>query len=92
MAIDNVKIRSCYTYVIGLSEFGWAMGELAVLLEWAGSVLQEMFAHLSFELLLQGVPSALVTVEVVIVRLLCEMSHDLAWRVVEVLLGLTIVS
>ena len=68
------------------------MSELAELLEWTFSSVEEMFAHLSFELLLQGVPSALVSVEVVIVRLLCKMSHDLAWRVVEVLLGLSIIS
>ena len=68
------------------------MGELAVLLEWAGSVLHVMLAHLSLELLLQCVPSALVSVEVVIVGLLCEMSHDLAWRVVEVLLWLSVIS
>ena len=43
------------------------MSELAVLLEWAGSVLEEMFAHLCLVLLLESVPGTLVAVEVVIV-------------------------
>lgn len=66
------------------------MSELAVLLEWAFTILEEVLAHLSLELLLHGVPLALVSVEIVVVLLLSKVSHDFAWWVVEVLLWLAI--
>ena len=66
------------------------MSELAVLLEWAFSLVEVMLAHLSLVLLLQSVELSLVSVEVVVVRLLSQMSHDLARWVVEVLLWLAI--
>jgi len=81
-----------WQWVVGLSQLGWAVSELAVLLEWAGSVLEEMLAHLSLELLLHGVPGSLVTVETVVVGLLGEVSHHLTWGVVEVLLGLAVIT
>lgn len=43
-----------------------------------------MFAQLSLELLLQGVELSLVPIEIVIVRLLGQVSQNLAWRIVEV--------
>ena len=58
------------TYVVGLSQFGWAVSKLAVLGKWAISTLEEMFAHLGLVLLLQGVELALVSVEIVEVALL----------------------
>ena len=60
------------------------MSELAELLERTFSGVEEMFAHLSFELLLQGVELTLVSVKVIVVRLLSQVSEHLAWRVVEV--------
>jgi hypothetical protein len=72
------------TYVIWLSQLGRSVSKLAELLEWALSRLEEMLAHLSLELLLQGVELALVAVEVVVVRLLSEVPEDLAWWVVKV--------
>ena len=80
------------TYVVGLTEFLWAMGELAVLLEWALAGVEVVLAHLSLVLLLESVELALVAVEVVVVRLLSEVSQNLAGWVVEVLLGLSIVT
>lgn len=80
------------TYVIGLSQLSGSVGELAVLLEWALSVLEEVLAHLSFVLLSEGVPLALVSVEVVVVLLLGKVSDHFSRWVVEVLLGLSILT
>lgn len=80
------------TYVIGLSELAWSVGELAVLLQGAFSILEEMLAHLSFILLSQGVPLALVSVEVIVVLLLGKVSDDFSRWVVEVLLWLAILT
>ena len=66
------------------------MCELAVLGEGAVVVCQEVLAHLGLVLLLQSVELSLISVEVVEVALLGQVSHDLAWWVVEVLLGLSI--
>jgi hypothetical protein len=43
-----------------------------------------VLAHLGLELLLEIVELTLVTIEIVIVRLLGEMSHDLAWWIIKV--------
>jgi len=75
---------------VGLSKFRRSVSELAILRERTISILGEVFAHLGLVLLLQGVKLALVAVEVVVVGLLSQVSHDLAWWVVEVLLWLTI--
>ena len=60
------------------------MGELAELLEWAGSLLHEVLAHLGLVFLLELVELTLVSIEVIVVILLCEMSEHFTWRVVEV--------
>lgn len=83
-------LKGLLTYVMRLSQFNWAVRELAILCKRATSSIGEMFAHLGLVLLLQGVKLALVAVEVVIVRLLSQVSHHFAWWVVEVLLRLTI--
>ena len=62
------------------------MSELAVLFEWTGAILQIMFAELGLVLLLQRVELALVSIEVVVVTLLSQVSEDLARWVVEVAL------
>lgn len=77
----NQKLR---TYVIWLSKLSWPMSELTELLQWAFTSIKEMFAHLSLELLLQGVELTLVAVEVVVVGLLGQVSQNLAWWVVKV--------
>lgn len=51
-----------------------------------------MLAHLSLVLLLEGVELALVAIEVVVVRLLSEVSEDFAGWVVEVLFWLTVLT
>ena len=73
-----------FTYVIWLSQFRWAMSKLTILFKWAWPTFKEMFAHLSFELLLKCIELTLVTVEVIIVWLLGQMLQNLTWWVVEV--------
>ena len=68
------------------------MCELTKLSQRAFPSLEEVLAHLGLVLLLQSVELTLVSVEVVIVGLLCEVSHDFAWWVVEVLLWLAILT
>jgi hypothetical protein len=60
------------------------MGKLAVLLQWAVSVVEVMLAKLSLVLLLQSVDLSLVSIEIVIVGLLSQLSNDLSWWIVEV--------
>jgi hypothetical protein len=60
------------------------VGELAKLLKGALSILKEMFAHLSLELLLQGIELTLVAVEVIVIGLLSQVSQDFAGRIVKV--------
>ena len=60
------------------------MSELAELLEWALVIVDVVLAHLSLELLLHGVELTLIAVEVIVVALLGQMSHDLSWWVVEI--------
>lgn len=72
------------TYVIWLSELSWSVSELAELLEWAFTSFKEMFTHLSFELLLEGIELTLVSVEVVVVRLLGEVSEHFTWWVIKI--------
>ena len=69
------------------------MCELAIFVEWAVAVLQEVTAELSLVLLLERVELALVSVEVVVVRLLGQVSEHLLGRIVEIalLLGLVLV-
>lgn len=66
------------------------MSELAVLLEWAIVVLEEVFAHLGLVLLLQAEELTVVAVHRGVILLLSQLSHDLAWRVVEVFLWLSV--
>lgn len=66
------------------------MGKLAVLLEGALTSVEIVLAHLGLVLLLQGVK--LVAVEVLVVGVLGQVAYDLRGRVVEVLLGLPVVS
>lgn len=67
------------------------MGELAVLLEGAFTLLKEVTAQLRLVLLLERVELALVTVEAVVLRLLSEVAEDLLGRVVEIALPLGVV-
>ena len=60
------------------------MSELAVLLKGALAALEEVAAELRLVLLLERVELALVSVEVVVVRLLGQVSEDLLRRVVEI--------
>jgi len=60
------------------------MSELAVLSQWALLLLEVVLAELSFVFLLQGVELTLVTVEIVVVRLLGQVPHDLAWWIIEI--------
>ena len=60
------------------------MSELAELHERTFSSVKEMFAHLSLELLLLGIELTLVTVEIVVVGLLGQVSKDFTWWVVKV--------
>jgi len=60
------------------------MSELAVLSQWALLLLEVVLAELSFVFLLQGVELPLVTVEIVVVRLLGQVPHDLAWWIIEI--------
>lgn len=62
------------------------MRELAVLVERAAASLQEVPAELSFVLLLESIKLALVSVEIVVVRLLGQQSQNLLRRVVEIAL------
>ena len=66
------------------------MSKLAVLGQGALVVGQEVLAHLGLVLLFESVELTLVTVEVVEVALLGQVSHDLAWWIVEILLGLSV--
>ena len=78
-------MKKC-TYIIWLSEFFRAVSELTELVEWALTILKEMLAHLCLELLLEGIELTLVAIKVIIVTLLSQMSHHLAWWVIEVFL------
>ena len=60
------------------------MSKLAILLKWAFSIVEEMFAHLSLELLLKSIELSLVSIEVIIIWLLSQVLQDLTWWVVEV--------
>jgi len=80
------------TYIVGLSQFLWPVGELAVLLEWTAAVLEEVLAHLGLVLLAQSVVLAVVTVHVLVVLLLGQLAHHLAGWVVEVLLWLAVLT
>jgi len=73
-----------WEWVIWLSQLSGSMSELAELHEWAVSLFHEMFAHLGLIFLLELVELTLVSVEVVIVVLLGEMSENFTWWVVKV--------
>lgn len=60
------------------------MGKLTILSERAFGILKVMFAELSFILLLKSVELSLISIEVVIVWLLSEVSHDFSWWVVKI--------
>jgi hypothetical protein len=60
------------------------MSKLTELCKWAFSIFEEMFAHLSLELLLKSIEMTLTAIEIVIVRLLGQVLQDFAWWVVEV--------
>lgn len=73
-----------WEWVIWLSQLSGSVSELAELHEWAVSLFHEMFAHLGLIFLLELVELTLVSVEVVIVVLLGEMSENFTWWVVKV--------
>ena len=60
------------------------MSKLAVLLQWAFTTFEVVLAELSLVLLFQSMDLALVAIEVLVIRLLGKLSHDLAWWIVEV--------
>lgn len=70
--------------IIGLSQIFCAMCELAVLSKWAHFVFQVVLAQLGFIFLFQSVELTLISVEVVVVRLLGQMAHDLSWWIIEI--------
>ena len=72
------------TYVIWLSEFRRSMSKLAILCKWACIVFKIVLAHLGLEILLKCIELALVSVEIIVVVLLGEMSKNFTWRIVEV--------
>jgi hypothetical protein len=81
--------KSCFTkvlwkWVIWLSELFVSVGELAELVKWAGLVFQVVLAQLGLILLFQSVELTLISVEVVVVRLLGQMAHDLSWWIIEI--------
>jgi hypothetical protein len=73
-----------WKWVSRLSKLLWSVSELAVLAKWTFTFFLEVLAHLCLVLLFQGVELALCAVEVFIVASLLQVSHDLAWWVVEV--------
>lgn len=60
------------------------MRKLTILSERAFALLQPVFAELSFVLLLECVELSLISIEVVIVWLLGEVSHHFSWRIVKI--------
>lgn len=72
------------TYIVGLSEILLSVCKLTILCKWTFVVFQEVLAQLSFIFLLQSVELALVSVEVVVVRLLSQVSHNFSRWIVEV--------
>lgn len=73
-----------WEWVVWLSQLSWSVSELAELHKWAVSLIHEMLAHLSLIFLFELVELSLVSVEIVIVVLLSEMSKNFTWRIVEV--------
>jgi len=72
--------------IVGLSELLRPMCELAVFIEWTFSRFSEMPAELSLILLLERVEMTLISVEIIVVRLLGQVSEHLLRRVVEIAL------
>lgn len=70
--------------IIWLSEIFLTMCKLAVLCQRALTVFEVMFAQLSFIFLFQGVELTLVAIEVVVVGLLSQVSHDLSGWIIEI--------
>lgn len=77
-------MKNEFTYVVWLSQLLWSVSELAVLVEWAFTLVQEVLAHLCLEFLFESEELSLVTVEIVVVALLSQVAHHFAWWVVEV--------
>jgi hypothetical protein len=77
--------------IIGLSELLRAMSKLTVFSEWAFTGLREVPAELSLILLLERVELTLVSIEVVVVRLLGQVSEHLLRRIVEIALLLRLI-
>jgi len=87
VGVDSTKSslsKVLWEWVIWLSQLSWSVSELAELVEWALSFVHKMFAHLGLIFLLELVELTLVSVEIVIVVLLGEMSKYFTWRIVEV--------
>ena len=85
------SVNHFVTYIIGLSELLRAMSELTVFVEWACTGLREVPAELSLILLLERVELTLVSIEVVVVRLLGQVSEHLLRRIVEIALLLRLI-
>lgn len=87
VGVDSTKSslsEVLWEWVIWLSQLSRSVSELAELNEWAVSFLHKMFAHLGLIFLFELVELTLVSVEIVIVVLLGEMSKNFTWRIVEV--------
>ena len=60
------------------------MSELAVLGEWALLIFKVMLAELSFVFLFQRIELTLISVEIIVVRLLSQMTHYFSWWIIEI--------
>lgn len=82
--------KSCFAKVlwesiVWLSQVFVSVSELAILGEWTfSSLFHKMFAELSLVLLFKSIELPLVSVEVVVVRLLGKLFHNLTGRIVKV--------
>ena len=69
---------------MGLSQIFWAMGKLAVLSKRALIIFNVVFAQLSFVFLFECIELALVSVEIIIVGLLGQVTHDFSWWIIKI--------
>lgn len=70
--------------IIWLSQIILSVGELAVLSEWALLTLEIVLAQLSFVFLFERIELTLVSVEILVVRLLGQVTHHFSWGIIEI--------
>jgi len=70
--------------IIWLSQIFLAMSKLAVLGERALLLFEVMLAQLSFVFLFERIELTLVSVEIIVVRLLGQVTHHFSWGIVEI--------